>query len=75
MSETPDILVKLRPSSVQKISGSKVNIEPLFERPSSQANGFGSVGEPEWFAVRISDGGDTPWDAAHARLADQLGVD
>ncbi|HEX6124120.1 MAG TPA: S8 family serine peptidase [Pyrinomonadaceae bacterium] len=72
--DTPDLLVKLRPSSVHKIFGSRLTIEPLFDRPPVSLP-FGVSPESEWFSVRVPDGAETPWDLAHSRIADQLGVD
>jgi hypothetical protein len=73
--EAMDLLVKLRPSSAHKMAGSRVDIEPLFDRPVAGAAAFGVSTEPEWFSVRVPDGAESPWDLAHARVADRLGVD
>ena len=72
---TNDLLVKLRPSGVNKVFGSRLPIRPLFEERPVAALAFGASAEPEWFAVHVPDGAQTPWDLAHSRVADQLGVD
>lgn len=68
------ILLKLRPSSIRKINESTIKLEPLFGASNTRSSEFGVSIEPEWFAAEINDGGDTPWDLAHSRVADRLGV-
>ena len=67
------VLVKLRASSALKAARSRVNMRPLYEAaPTSGALGLG--GQPRWFLAELPDGAATPWDLAHARVGDQLGV-
>src|SRR5215471_3514040 len=44
-------------------------------RPHAALAGFGLGVEPAWFLADLAVEGPTPWDAAHAQVADQLGVD
>jgi subtilisin family serine protease len=68
------VLVKLRPSSALRAAESRVNLRPLYESGPFQTAGFGLDAEAQWFLADLPDGGQTPWDLAHARVADQLGV-
>jgi hypothetical protein len=70
----PRLLVKVRPSAIQRIAESKVNLEPLLVNRRSEP-AFGISSEPQWFAVELPEPAETPWDLAHARVADQLGID
>ena len=36
--------------------------------------GFGLAATPQWFIAELPEGADMPWDLAHGRVADQLGV-
>jgi hypothetical protein len=71
--ETNRILVKLRPSTGLKAAESRANLRPLYES-RQKTQGFGLAGEPQWYLAEMPDGAATPWDLAHARVADQLGV-
>lgn len=73
-SETgqPRLLVKLRPSAALAAAHTRANLRPLYETPRGGA--FAAGAEPQWFVAEPVDAGGNPWDAAHARLADQLGV-
>src|ERR1041384_1977993 len=69
------IMVKLRPNFGLAAAASKVNLRPLYEgrRP---VNVFGVSDAPAWYMADLPDTtGPNPWDLAHARGADQLGVD
>src|SRR5947209_7360877 len=75
--ETNRVLVKLRPSgaSALRAAESRARLRPLHDTPSqTQAGVFGLDAAPQWFLAELPDGGATPWDLAHARVADQLGV-
>lgn len=73
-AETNRILVKLRPSGALRAAGSRVNLRPLYDRPEAAAAVMGIGAEPQWFLAELPDGAATPWDLAHGRVADQLGV-
>ncbi len=74
-NETNRVLVKMRPSSALKAAESRANLRPLYD--STQATAavtFGVEATPQWFIAELPDGAASPWDLAHARVADQLGV-
>lgn len=73
LAATNRVLVKLRPSNALRAAESRANLRPLYDAPQTTAS-FGAVGEPQWFMAELPDGGPTPWDLAHARVADQLGI-
>ncbi|MEO5588407.1 MAG: S8 family serine peptidase [Gemmatimonadaceae bacterium] len=76
MSTTPQsttILVKLRPSAALGATESAANLRPLYDG-DQQSPGFGIAGEPQWFLAEMSAEAQSPWDLAHTRVADQLGV-
>jgi subtilisin family serine protease len=68
------ILVKLRPSSALGAVASRVNLRPLYEGPAGADGGFGVAAAAQWFLADLAEGARTPWDLAHARVADQLGL-
>lgn len=68
-----DILVKLRPSASLGVAERRANLRPLF--PDDAPGRLGLAAEARWFAADLPDGAETPWDLAHARVADQLGID
>ncbi|HUP62139.1 MAG TPA: S8 family serine peptidase [Thermoanaerobaculia bacterium] len=70
--ETNRVLVKLRPSTALKAAESRANLRPLYDMPQATTFGFDST--PQWFLAELPDAAATPWDLAHARVADQLGV-
>ena len=74
-ADTNRVLVKLRPSNALKAAASRANLRPLYDTPPAQAAAFGLDSTPQWFLADLPDGAATPWDLAHARVADQLGVD
>jgi subtilisin family serine protease len=67
------ILVKLRPSDGLRAAESRANLRPLYDTPRVPAGGFGLTAS-QWYVAELPDGAATPWDLAHARVADQLGV-
>ena len=71
---TNRVLVKLRPSNALRAAESRVNLEPLYDTPPGTAGAFGLDSSPQWFLADLPDGAATPWDLAHSRVADQLGV-
>jgi subtilisin family serine protease len=68
------VLVKLRPSTALRAAEARTNLRPLYDMPSARAAAFNVGAEPQWFVAELPDGASTPWDLAHARVADQLGV-
>ena len=73
MANTNRILVKLRPSVALAAAQPRVNLRPLFQ-PFAPPGGLGLAAAPAWHLADLPDGWPTPWDAAHARVAGQLGV-
>lgn len=72
------VLLKLRPSPALRAAESRANLRPLHDTPAgtSALMGTAAIGaEPQWFLAELPDGAATPWDLAHARVADQLGLD
>src|SRR5690349_6260814 len=70
---TNHLLVKLRPTTALRAAESRAKLRPLFDT-SRPTGGFAVGAEPQWFVAELPDGAATPWDLAHARVADQLGV-
>jgi hypothetical protein len=68
------ILVKLRPSSALRAAASRVDLRPLHDGAAEDAAAFALEGSPRWFLADLPDGAASPWDLAHARVADHLGV-
>lgn len=65
----------MRPSNALKAAGSRANLRPLYESGHPMAAPrFALDATPQWFIAELPDGADMPWDLAHGRLADQLGV-
>jgi subtilisin family serine protease len=74
-ANTNRVLVKLRPSSALRAAESRVNLRPLYDTPSATTRAaFGLESEAQWFIADLPDGAATPWDLAHARVGEQLGV-
>ncbi len=73
MANTNRILIKLRPSISLAAATPRANLRPLYDSvvPSGA---LGLAPRPAWYLADMPDGGPTPWDVAHARIADQLGV-
>ena len=75
MASSNRVLVKLKPNVGLAAAASKVNLRPLYDRPP-QLNVFGLSDTPAWYLADLPDTlGPNPWDVAHARVADQLGID
>jgi subtilisin family serine protease len=69
------LLVKLRPSTTTlQAAESRANLRPLFDVQLAAPTTFGIDSTPRWFLADLPDGAETPWDLAHARVAEQLGV-
>src|SRR3989440_8760476 len=69
------IMVKLRPNFGFAAAASKVNLRPLYEGRRDR-NVFGVSDAPAWYMADLPDTtGPNAWDLAHARVADQLGID
>jgi len=73
MVNTNRILIKLRPSVALAAAAPRANLRPLYE-PVAPAGTVGLAPGPAWYLADMPDGGPTAWDVAHARIADQLGV-
>jgi hypothetical protein len=86
MADTPNgtevnqVLVKLRASTPLAAATANANLRPVFDRPFTSGR-LGADSAPQWFIADVPDLAISPrrqanpWDFAHARLADQLGVD
>jgi hypothetical protein len=74
MADTNRVLVKLMPTVALAAADPRANLRPLYDTPQPAA-GFGLISEPAWHLADLPDGADTPWDLAHAQVADQLGID
>jgi hypothetical protein len=72
MAESARVLVKLRPGPALAAAASRANVRPLFDQAT--VSPFAAAAAPSWHLADIPDGGPTAWDAAHNRIADQLGV-
>jgi subtilisin family serine protease len=68
---TSTVLVKLRPTAALRAAESAAGLRPLHERPSAA---FELGAEPDWFLAELSQAARSPWDLAHDRVADQLGI-
>ena len=69
------VLVKLMPMPALAAASSNVKLRPLANQPVTQ-NAFGLSTDPAWYVAELPDTvGPNPWDVAHARVADQLGID
>ena len=73
-AETTDrLLVKLRPSALLGAAETRANLRPLF----ATARPVGRLeldSGPQWYTATLPEGAATPWDLAHGRVADQLGI-
>ena len=74
LEETNRILVKLRPSASLGAAESRANLRPLYDTPPVEAGGFGLDSTPQWFIAELPGGVKNPWDLAHGRVAEQLGI-
>lgn len=72
--EASQILVKLRPSGALRAAESRARLEPLYERRGAGARELGLGAAPQWFLADLPEGARSPWDLAHGRIADQLGI-
>jgi hypothetical protein len=70
-AEMNTVLIKLRPSVALRAAESRAGLRPLHERPSA---GFELGAEAGWFMADLPQGARSPWDLAHDRVADQLGI-
>jgi subtilisin family serine protease len=73
MANTNRILVKLRSSVALATAAPRANLRLLFE-PAAPSGVLGVAAAPAWYIADLPDGGPTPWDVSHARVADQLGI-
>lgn len=74
LAESNQVLLKLRPSNALRAAESRVNLRPLYDTPKATAAALGLGAEPQWFLAELPGGAPSPWDLAHTRIADQLGV-
>ncbi|MEQ8329360.1 MAG: S8 family serine peptidase [Longimicrobiales bacterium] len=76
MASLPDtrVLVKLRTTTRLGAAASRANLRPLFEDDRTDASAFGATGGARWHVADLPEPAATPWDLAHARVADQLGI-
>ncbi|MEX2501495.1 MAG: S8 family serine peptidase [Trueperaceae bacterium] len=65
------VIVKLLPSGSLRAAQARGALRPLTEDPAT----LHLHDRPAWYLAELPDGAATPWDAAHARVADQLGLD
>ncbi len=75
MAKPQRVLVKLRGVSAFAAVDSRARLRPLFDPPAGKVAAFGLGAGPQWFVADLPDGAATPWDLAHGRVADQLGVE
>ena len=68
------ILVKLQPTMALAAADTRSNLRPLYKAAPTSI--LGLAGAPTWYLADLPDTvGPNPWDLAHARVADQLGID
>ncbi len=68
------ILVKLRPATALGLLSTRANLRPLHQATATDS-ALGIAVGPTWYLADLPDGlGPNPWDLAHARVADQLGI-
>jgi hypothetical protein len=73
MADSQRILVKLRPGPALPAGAARGNLRPLYDDVA--LNRLAAAAAPSWHLADLADtGGPTAWDAAHNRIADQLGV-
>ena len=69
------ILVKLQPTMALAAADTRSNLRPLY-KTAAPTSVLGLAGAPTWYLADLPDTvGPNPWDLAHARVADQLGID
>lgn len=68
------VLVKLRPTAALRAAETRVNLRPLHEPIAGAAQPLGAATETQWYVAELPEGAAAPWDLAHGRIADQLGV-
>jgi len=68
------VLVKLRSSAAALQADGRANLRPLRVTVPGSAPALGIGTEPQWFIADLPNDAANPWDLAHTRLADQLGV-
>lgn len=67
------VLVRLRPSAPLAAGEARANLRPLFDEPVS-SGGLRVTATPQWYVADVPAEGVNPWDDAHRRMADRLGV-
>ena len=75
LPETNRLLVKLRPSNALGAADRALTCARSTTRPAGDGGRLRPrLRRPQWYLADLPDGAATPWDLAHARVADQLGV-
>ena len=71
------LLIKLRSPDALSAADPRAGLRPLYDTPASTRRGdaFAAEGGPDWYLADLPDPSGTAWDSAHARVADQLGID
>ena len=64
------VIVKLRPGGSLRAAEARADLRPLAGDPGA----LDLAGAPAWYLADLPDGAEHPWDLAHARVADQLGL-
>ncbi len=67
------VIVEMRPSAALGAAGGRTHLRPLFEE-RGRSGELSAADTPRWYLADLPHGAETPWDLAHARVADQLGV-
>jgi hypothetical protein len=68
------ILVKLRPGAALAAADPRANLRPLHETAPA-SGGLALSSTAAWYIADLPDAAQSPWDTAHAQVADQLGID
>jgi hypothetical protein len=70
-AQTDALLVKLLPSAGLRAAPTGVDFRPLHDEPAAA---FGADAGPQWYVATLPKDDASPWDLAHSRVADRLGV-
>jgi subtilisin family serine protease len=69
------VLIKLRAATALHAADPRSNLRPLYEPAPEAPGSFGVAAETRWFIADLPEASGTPWDLAHNRIADQLGIE
>jgi hypothetical protein len=75
LNPTTRLLVKLRSDAAPAALAAGKKLRPLFETGADTPGFAVSAENATWYIAELGDTGPSPWDAAHGRVADALGVD